>query len=260
MEREVPRAGFLLHADRRRGVRRQLARGRVELELIDGVIAEGRHDHVPVPRVGQDRMRVRMVRQDLVRRLHGSRRPDRAHRHLVAGIRGAEQEAARAVGGDVRHAVGERPAAECLSLPRRGIDGESRHDLGLAARADVEDAAVGAHRHRRRDPRLGDAGDRHLLHRRQVAALPIELEHDDLVALGIADIDEGGGGSRRCHHRPRKREDREESRPEPGMACVPHEVLPVESIIGMSAILRPRPGSRQGPRRRGAGATRAAVR
>jgi hypothetical protein len=41
--------------------------------------------------------------------------------------------------------------------------------------------------------RLLDAGDRDLLDDREVAVAPVELEHVDLVALGIADVDERGG-------------------------------------------------------------------
>jgi len=82
-----------------------------------------------------------------------------------------------------------------------GVDGEPHRELRLATRADVEEPAIGAHRHRRRDPRLGDPGDRHLLDHRQVAALPVELQHVDFVALGVADVDQRGGARRRCHQR-----------------------------------------------------------
>src|SRR5262249_30397274 len=50
-------------------------------------------------------------------------------------------------------------------------------------------------------PRLGDSGNRHLLDNGQVAALPIELQHVNLVALGVTDVHERSGARRRCHQR-----------------------------------------------------------
>jgi hypothetical protein len=57
----------------------------------------------------------------------------------------------------------------------------------------MEHALVGADRHRRRRPGLGEARDRHLLDLGQAAALRVEREDVNIVALGVADIDEGGG-------------------------------------------------------------------
>src|SRR3989454_12357614 len=105
----------------------------------------------------------RSVLQHLLRRLYGSGRPDRVHGDLVTRIRRAEEKAARAVDGDIRQAVGKRTAGDVLELSAGRVDGEAGRDLRLAARPDVEEAAIGAHRHRRRDARLLDAGNRNLL-------------------------------------------------------------------------------------------------
>src|SRR5207249_3972517 len=82
------------------------------------------------------------------------------------------------------------------------------------------------HRHRRRDARLLDARNRHLLDDRQVAVLSIELQDVNLVALGVADVDEGGGARLRGHQRPRgHRDERGHPDPEPETMCPPHGVL-----------------------------------
>ena len=129
------------------------------------------------------------------------------------------------VGGDVGHAVGQRAARDVLELAARRVDGEAGRDLRLAARPDVEEPPIGAHRHRCRAARLLDAGDRHLLHERQVAALPVELEHVDLVALGIADVDEGGRPRGRGHHQPPEHSDRRQQRQERATRCSMHGSL-----------------------------------
>ena len=229
---EVARTGLGLHFGRRRRRRRQLAGRRVERELVDPVVAERGHEHVAVGRVGHDRVRVGIVRQHLLRRLHRAGRPDRVHGDLVTGVRRTEQEAARPVGGDVGQAVGEGTAGDVLEPAARLIDGEARGDLRLAARADVEEAAVGTDRHRRRDARLLDAGDRDLLHDREVAALPIELEHVDLVALGVADVHERGGRRGGRHQRTQDQENR-------GEPC--HDIL----RSGFTPAATPRCGSRR---------------
>jgi hypothetical protein len=147
---------------------------------------------VAVRRVGQDRMRVRRRLDDLLRRpdLAGL---DRAHRHLVPAIGRAQQIAAAPVGRDIGHAVRQGGVAEMRQLAGLGVDREARDRQRLAAGADMEHALVGADRHRRRRPRLGQARDRHLLDLGQAAALRVEREDVNIVALGVADIDEGGG-------------------------------------------------------------------
>ncbi len=193
---EVARAGLRPGFGSRRHGGCQPAGRRVERELVDAVVAESRHQHETIRGIGEDRVRVGIVLQHLLRRRHFSGRPDRIHGDPVAGIGRAQEEAARAVDRDVGQAVGERPARDVLQLAARRIDREAGRGLRLAARADVEDAAIGAHRHRRRDARLLDAGDRRLVDDREVAVLRVELEHVDLIALGVADIDEGGGRGR----------------------------------------------------------------
>jgi hypothetical protein len=153
---------------------------------------EARGEDVAVRRIGQDRMRVRRRLDDLLRRpdLAGI---DRAHRHLVPAIGRAQQIAAAPVGRDIGHAVRQGGVAEMRQLAGLGVDREARDRQRLAAGADMEHALVGADRHRRRRPRLGEARDRHLLDLGQAAALRVEREDVNIVALGVADIDEGGG-------------------------------------------------------------------
>ena len=196
MEADVAGPGPGLHLGGRRRGRGQGAGRRVERELADPIVAQRGHQHVTVRRIDEDRVRVGITGQDLGRRLHGARRPDRVHRDLVPGVRRAQEEAAGAVEGDVGQAVGERTAGDVPEAAARGVDGEPGRDLRLAPRAHVEHAAVGAHRHRRRAAGLLDARDRHLLHDGQVAVPAVELEHDDLVALGVPDVDDRGGAAR----------------------------------------------------------------
>ena len=236
---EVPRAGLRPRLGRRRGSGRQLAGRRVERELIDAIVTEGRHEHEAIRGVGKDRVRVGIVLEHLLRWEHLAGRADRIHRDSVTGIRGAQQKAAGPVGRDVGQAVGERAARDELQLAGRRIDREADRDLRLAARADVEDAAIGAHRHRRRDARLLDARNRHLLDDREVAVLSIELQDVNLVALGVADVDEGGGARWRGHQRPRgHRDERGHPDPEPETMCSPHGVL----LGNMSTARPPRSG------------------
>ena len=199
MEADVAGPGPGLHLDGRRRRRGQDAGRRVEREHADPIVAQRGHEHVAVRRVDEDGVRVGITGQDLGRRLHGAGRPDRVHRDLVPGVRRAQEEAAGAVEGDVGQAVGERTAGNVPEAAARGVDGEPGRDLRLAPRAHVEHAAVGAHRHRRRAAGLLDARDRHRLHDGQVAVPAVELEHDDLVALGVPDVDDRGGAGGRSH-------------------------------------------------------------
>ncbi len=201
----MPRAGLGPDGDCRWRVRRELPGGLIEGELVDPVVAERGRQDVAVGGIDHDRMRVRVIRQHLLRRLHGAGRPDRVHGDLVARVRRAQQVAARAVGGDVRHAVGEQTAGDVLEGARGGVDGEAGRDLRLAAGAHVQEAPVGADRHGRRDAWLVDAGDRHLLDELEVAARPIEAKHVDLVALRVTDVDERGSAHGGGHQRPRDR-------------------------------------------------------
>src|SRR5205807_4820273 len=91
----------------------ELARFSVEGKLQHLVGAEiGRIDKA-VAAVGEYRMRVAAGRQHLDR-LRGDEPigSDRAYRYLVAAIGGGEQEAAAAIGRDIRHAVRKR--GRCL--------------------------------------------------------------------------------------------------------------------------------------------------
>ena len=199
MEADVAGPGPGLHLGGWRPGRGKGAGGRVERELADPIVAQRGHEHVTVRRIDEDRVRVGIAGQDLGRRLDGADRPDRIHRDPVPGIRCTQEEAAGAVEGDVGQAVGERTAGDVPEAAARGVDGEPGRDLRLAPRAHVEHAAVGAHRHRRRATGLLDARDRHLLHDGEVAVPPVELEHDDLVALGVPDVDDRGGAAGRSH-------------------------------------------------------------
>ena len=102
----MTRARFGLDADARRIVGRQLAGFDVEFFLIHEVAAKTGVQHIAVRWIGQDAMRIRLRRYDLLRRLHNAVWSDRIDRDLVAAIRRAKQKLAAAVGDDIRHGIG----------------------------------------------------------------------------------------------------------------------------------------------------------
>ena len=186
MEGEVPWTGARFHRRRRRIVGRERSGRGIEAELLDEIAAEAGRQHEAIGGVGLDGVGIGLGRDDLLRRLHGAVGRDRVHRDLVVGVGGGEQEAAAAVGGDVGHAAIERAVGDVAELAGRGIDAKARRHHRLAARGGEQEFLVRAYGHRRRARRLGDAGNRHLLDRREVAVLRIELQDVDLVAVGAA--------------------------------------------------------------------------
>ena len=149
---------------------------------------------------------MRLVRHYLLRRLHDTRGLNRIHGQLMAGIGRAQQEATRAVGDEVGHAVSEWAAGDIREPAARRVDREAGDDLRLAAHADVEEPAIGTDCHRGRNTRLHDVGDGHALEYPQVTGLSLKLEHDDLIAFGIPNIDEAARmrGGCVCHRRHRR--------------------------------------------------------
>ena len=111
------------------------------MQLADSVVAEARIEHVTVGAVGDDGMRVRLVGDHLLRGLDDAIAADRIDRDLAAAIGRAEQKFSAAVGGDIGHGVGERPAADVSELAGLGVDGEGRRAIGLVAQADDEESS-----------------------------------------------------------------------------------------------------------------------
>ena len=99
----MTRPRFGLDADARRIVGRQLAGLDVEFLLIHQVAAETGVQHVAVRRIGQNAMRIRLRRHDLLRRLHHPVGSNRIDRNLVAAIRRAQQKFPAPVGDDIGH-------------------------------------------------------------------------------------------------------------------------------------------------------------
>ncbi len=140
----MARTGFGAHADHGRIVGRQYSGAGIELKLSDVVAAQTRVQDVAVGGIGEDRVRVRLAGDHLLRGLNDAIGADRMDRDLAAAIGGAEQKFAAAVGGDIGHGIGERPAADKTKLAGFGIDGEGRRAIGLVAQADIEEALVRA--------------------------------------------------------------------------------------------------------------------
>src|SRR5262245_596506 len=138
-----------------------------------------------------------MIRQNLPRRLNNFLRSNGTDRDFVTGIGGSEQEAARAVGCDVSHAIGERAAANIFELAAFRVNRKTGYPLWLAARRHIEETAIRADRHRRRASGFDNAGDRYRFDQPQLACLLIELQNVNVVAFSIADINECRGRRRR---------------------------------------------------------------
>ena len=128
----------------------------VEFLLIDEVAAKAGVQHVAVRRIGQDAMRIRLGRHDLLCRLHDAIRSDWIDRHLVAAIGSAEQKLSAPVGGDIGHGIGQRTGTHRRQLAGPGIDGEGHHRIRLVAQADIKTLPVGADRERQRVPSPAD--------------------------------------------------------------------------------------------------------
>ena len=221
MKGEVPRAGARLDRRRRRIVGRERPGFGIEAELPHEIAAEAGRQHEAIVGIGLDGVRVGLGRDDLLGWLHRAVRRDRVHRHLVVGIGGGQQEAAAAVGGDVGHAAVERAVGDVAELAGGGIDAEACRHHRLAARGGEQEFLVRAYRHRRRARRLGDAGNRHLLDRREIAVLRIKLQDVNLVAVGAADIDEGRSPGRQRGGRQRKRRGECGDASQVSLPCVP---------------------------------------
>ena len=104
--------------------------------------------HVAVRRVGQDAMRVRLGRDDLLRRQNDAVGADRIDRDLVAAIGRAEQELSASVGCDIRHGIRQRTGALRRQLAGPGVDREGYDGIRLVAQARIETLPVGTDRER----------------------------------------------------------------------------------------------------------------
>src|SRR5207249_3390487 len=120
MEGEMSRAGLFLHADGRGRARRQHAGGGVEPEHVDEVVPERQRDDVPIARVGEDRVSIRVIRQDLVRRQHGARRSDRVHVSLWPGYEAPSKNLPVRSVAMYAMLSASGPLATCLSRPLAG--------------------------------------------------------------------------------------------------------------------------------------------
>ena len=76
------------------------------------VEAERHRQRIAVFRIRQDGVRIRVLLQYLLCRLHDSLRPDGTDRKLVTRIGSRKQKLSSSVGGNVSHTVNQRGAAE----------------------------------------------------------------------------------------------------------------------------------------------------
>ena len=185
MEHDVAGACPLRRLDEGRRVRREVPRCLVEPVLENPVAAETWDEQIAIRRVDDDRVRVRMRRDDLDRpRLHQSLLADRLNRDRIARIGRAEQEPPGPVGREVGRVVRQRRGREERQRAGRRVDRESRDRKGGRTERGVEEPAARADRegHDR-------AGHRHPLDEAHRAGPVVEGHDMDLPAVGVRDID-----------------------------------------------------------------------
>lgn len=193
VEYEMARAGFRIYSDGGGDIWCQDAGDVIKCELVNVVVTQCECQDASVSRVGENRVSIRVVLQNLTGSLHNTWWPDGVNGDFMSGVGRPQQEAAGTIGSEVGHAVSEWATSDMSQGTFFLVNGKSNRNLWLAARPNVEKPVVGAHGHGCRDPGLSDARDHHFLYYRQFAVLFVEPEDVDIIALGIADVCEGGG-------------------------------------------------------------------
>ncbi len=172
----------------RRIIGREQPLVRIEAPARHVVAAQAGGEHEAVVRIGVDRVRVRARLHQLLDRPHRAVLADGVDRDLSALVGGREEPLAARVEVDVGHAVGQRRLAELLQLAGGRVDRHADHAERLRAQRGVEHALVRAHGHWH-----DRAADVERLHRLEHAFGAIQLEHGDLLAVGVGHVDPGGG-------------------------------------------------------------------